>query len=160
MDVFVECMVERKVTNKQRALQTVWTALCIITGVGGAMFLIFIPIFLICLFVTISLNNKMKALYEYTYMNGEITFTRLTTNRRKKLFTCNMEQVDEICHYKEFRAPGKGFAATKDFASGVPSDALYVMVVNGEKGKTRVYFEPNTEMLDAMWRSAPRIVKK
>ena len=34
-----------------------------------------------------------------------------------------------------------------------------IMIVNGEKGKEKVYFDPEEEMLQAMRRVAPSVVK-
>lgn len=160
MDVYVECMVAKEVTSRQRAMRVMWIVLCVLTAIAGIMYFILLPVFLLTVFLTVHFNSRMTALYEYTYMNGEMTFTRMTTNRRKRLFTCNMEQVEQVCPYREFHPQGKPYAANKDFASGSVSDALYAMIVNGEKGKIRVFFEPSGEMLDAMWRVSPRIVKK
>ncbi len=160
MDVYVECMVKREITAKQKMLKNLWIALVVISGMASLVFLIFLPIFLVTLVLATYFKNRMDAIYEYTYLNGEITFTRMTTNRRKKLFACTMERVDQVCPAKEFRAPGQGFAKVRDFASGVKNDKVYVMVANTEKGKVKIYFEPDFEMLDAMWRNSPRIVKK
>lgn len=163
MDVYVECMVPREVTSKKRMMKTLWIILTVFTGIltgfGG---MIFMPFFLLTWGLTVHFNHRMTAMYEYTYMNGDMTFTRMTTNKRKKLFSCDMDHVDQVCPYKEFRAPGNknAFVKVRDFASGVVSDALYIMVVNTEKGKVKVFFEPDNNFLDAMWRHSPRTVTK
>ena len=86
----------------------------------------------------------------------------MTTNRRKKLLTCHMDRVEQVCPFREFRAPGnpRAFAKESDFSSGVENKDTYVMVVNTDKGKNKIIFEPSPELLDGMWRSYPRIVTK
>lgn len=163
MDVYVECMVSRTVTSKQKMMKAMWIAMMVITFLASALFgMIFFLFFLLTWGLTVHFNNRMTAMYEYTYMNGEMTFTRMTTNKRKKLFTCDMDHVEQVCPYKEFRAPGNknAFAKVRDFGSGVANDNLYIMVVNTEKGKIKIYFEPDADFLDAMWRHTPRIVTK
>lgn len=163
MDVYVECMVAREVTSKQRMMNTMWIVMTVITGLltafGGMIFMLF---FILTWALAAHFKRRMTAMYEYTYMNGDMTFTRMTTNKRKKLFSCDMDHVEQVVPYKEFRAPGNknAFAKVRDFASGQASDALYIMVVNTEKGKIKVYFEPDAPFLDAMWRHSPRIVTK
>ena len=101
----------------------------------------------------------MGCLWEYVFTGDDFTVTRITTSRRKKLFTCKMDRVQSVCHHSEYRAPGQETKNVKDFASGVQSNDLYIMIVNGEKGKMKIYFEPNQELLMAMRRSNPAVVK-
>ena len=163
MDVYVESIVTRQITAKDKAVKTMWIAITVVMGIvasfGG---ILLIPFFLVTWAMAAHFIRRMSAMYEYVYMNGEMTFTRMTTNKRKKLFSCDMDHVEQVCFYKEFKNPGrqKAYAKTYDFASGVPGNSLYVMVVNTEKGKVKVFIEPEAEFLDAMWRHSPRVVQK
>lgn len=160
MDVYVECFVEKEVTQKDRLRKMMWIALCVLTGFLAFMFsILMVPVFVVVLVMTILYIKKMGLLWEYTFNGDEFTVTRVTMSRRKKMYSCNMERVQEVCHCKEYRAPGQPIKNVKDFASGVQSDDLYIMTVNGNKGKEKIYFEPNKEMLQAMRRSAPSVVR-
>lgn len=169
MDVYVENIVARVNTGHQQTMLKIWKVLCGISlfiFCAAPMFgqlilgLLNLVMFVVSLLVVNYLKRSLSTVYEYTYANGEMTFTRMTTNRRKKLFTCHMEKVVQVCHYKEFRRSEHDKYKVRDFGSGVPGDGLYVMVVNSENGKQLVYFEPDAEFLDAMWRTSPRIVSK
>ncbi len=160
MDVYVECFVEKEVTKADRVRKTMWIAFSVMTGFMAFMFnILMLPVFVVVLILTILYIKKMGLLWEYTFNGDEFTVTRITMSRRKKMYTCNMERVQEVCHHKEYKAPGQPIKNVKDFASGVQSDDLYIMVVNGNKGKEKIYFEPNNEMLLAMRRSAPAVVR-
>ena len=171
MEVFVENIVERATTKNQRVMLTVWKVVCgialfmfCVMPMGGQLILALINLimFVVSLLIVSYFKRRLTLMYEYTYASGEISFARMTTNRRKKLFTCHMEKVEQVCFYKEYREPGQksNYVKTRDYASGVPNDNLYVMIVRTEKGKERIYFEPDAEFLDAMWRNSPRIVTK
>lgn len=171
MEVFVENIVERVTTKSQRTMLTIWKIVCGISlfmfcvmPMGGQLILglVNLIMFVVSLLIVNYFSRRLSLMYEYTYASGEISFARMTTNRRKKLFTCHMEKVEQVCFYKELKESGQknAYVKTRDYASGVPNDNLYVMIVRTEKGREKVFFEPDAEFLDAMWRNSPRIVSK
>lgn len=160
MDVYVECFVEKEVTKADRFRKGMWIALCVFTGFAGVMIDIsMLLVFAVVLVMTIMYINKLGCLMEYVFNGDEFTVTRVTMNRRKKLFNCKTERIQSVCHYSEYRAPGQETKKVKDYASGVQSKDLYIMIVTGDKGKEKIYFEPNNEMLQAMRRVAPAVVR-
>ena len=171
MDVYVENIVGRETTQAQRTMLTIWKIICgaslfmfCVMPMGGQLILSLLNLimFIVSLCIVGYFSRKLSLMYEYTYANGEICFSRMTTNRRKKLFTCHMEKVEQVCFYKEFREPGQkvAYAKTRDYGTGAASDNLYVMIVRTDKGKEKIYFEPDAAFLDAMWRNSPRTVSK
>ena len=171
MDVYVENIVGRETTQAQRTMLTIWKIICgaslfmfCVMPMGGQLILSLLNLimFIVSLCIVGYFSRKLSLMYEYTYANGEICFSRMTTNRRKKLFTCHMEKVEQVCFYKEFREPGQkaAYAKTRDYGTGTASDNLYVMIVRTDKGKEKIYFEPDAAFLDAMWRNSPRTVSK
>jgi len=160
MDVYVECFVEKEVTKADRIRKTMWIALCVVSGFSALMItVLMVPVFIAILVMTILHNNKLGCLMEYVFTGDEFTVTRVTMNRRKKLYNCKMDRVQSVCHHSEYRTPGQETKNVKDYASGVQNKDLYIMIVNGEKGKEKIYFEPNQELLQAMRRSAPAVVR-
>ena len=105
MDVYVENIVGRTTTKSQRMMLTVWKVVCGISlfmfcvmPMGGQLILSLLNLvmFVVSLLVVGYFGRRLSLMYEYTYANGEITFSRMTTNRRKKLFTCHMEKVEQV----------------------------------------------------------------
>lgn len=160
MDVYVEQLVKREITQAENTMKTILSVVCVVTGIVTligfySFFIVFAPIAV----YTYIYTNKLGCLMEYVFNGDELVITRMTTSRRKKIYTCKMERVISFCHHSEYRAPGQETKNVKDFSAGTPGKDTYIMIVNGEKGKEKVIFDPEEEMLQAMRRVAPSVVK-
>lgn len=161
MDVYVEQLVKREVTQKESSLKSVLGVVCVVLAILTflSMNLVFLIAFLAVGIYTYIYTSKLGCLMEYVFNGEELVVTRMTTSRRKKIYTCKMERVISFCHHTEYRAPGQETKNVKDFSSGVLGDNTYIMIVNGDKGKEKVFIDPEQDMLQAMRRTAPSVVK-
>ncbi len=161
MDVYVEQLVKREVTQKENTKKTVLGVICVVLAV--LTFLTFYPVFLVAFLAvgiyTYIYTNRLGCLMEYVFNGEELVVTRMTTSRRKKIYTCKMERVSSLCHHTEYRAPGQETKDVKDFSSGVLGNDTYIMIVNGDKGKEKVFVDLEQDMLQAMRRIAPSVVR-
>lgn len=161
MDVYVEQLVKREVTQKENTGKTVLGVVCVVLAI--LTFLTFNLLFFVAFLgvgvYTYIYTNRLGCLMEYVFNGEELVVTRITTSRRKKIYTCKMERVISFCHHTEYRAPGQETKNVKDFSSGALNKDTYIMIVNGEKGKEKVIFDPEQELLQAMRRIAPAVVK-
>ncbi len=160
MEVYVEQLVKREITQAENTMKTILGVICVVTGIltflgYWAFLIVFVPVAL----YTYIYTSKIGCLMEYVFNGDELVFTRMTTSRRKKIYTCKMERVISFCHHSEYRAPGQETKNVKDYSAGVLGKDTYIMIVNGEKGKEKVFFDPEEDMLQAMRRVAPSVVK-
>lgn len=161
MEVYVEQLVKREITQSENRMKTILGVICVVFAVLTflTLSLIFLVPFLVVGIYTYLYNGKLGCLMEYVFNGDELVVTRMTTSRRKKIYTCKMERVISFCHHSEYRAPGQETKNVKDYSAGVLGKDTYVMIVNGEKGKEKVFFDPEEDMLQAMRRVAPSVVK-
>lgn len=101
--------------------------------------------------------------YEYLYVNGTLTVDKIMGKAaRKKCVEVTFDQVELVAPVKSWRAGelnGRK-AVVLDYTSGTQSEQTYAMFFRGAKGFTKLLFEPNDKMLEAMRFTAPSKVTR
>jgi len=165
MELFVEKIVKRKKTGLDNLIITGEILACMILSVAAFAL---IPSF--GMFIAVGLGYGTWYLvtmrskeFEYAVTNGELDIDRIIARRRRKrIFSA---------HGKEFElvAPVKSTYYTKDMqnmkkkidaTSGKDAEGVWFITTHlgGESGI--VLFQPNANMIDALWHTNPRKVMR
>ena len=98
--------------------------------------------------------------YEYLYLDRELSIDKvLAKSRRKKAGSYSLEQMEIFAPLNSHRLDSykNRQMKTVDYSSGIAAqpERRYMMIWNGD---TKIILEPNTEMVKAVQRIAPRKV--
>lgn len=156
-----ECVVQRQIPAAGKVMRVVMIVLTVLIGILGVLTLVLLPAFILSIIFTIMFCNKLKIEYEYSYADGILTIDRITNGKkRKQCLELGLERVKRICPYGQEDDPGSIEAAVlvDDYASGRPDARVYSLLfeVNGKRSK--VIFEPDDKMLNAIRQTMPEIM--
>lgn len=100
--------------------------------------------------------------YEYSFLNGELTIDKIMGQRKRKFVASyDIKEAEVVAPaFSDQIIRASMNAVVKDFSSGSNNGNLYAMIINNANGKTKVVFEPNEKLLDAMYHVRPTIVDK
>ena len=170
MDIFMEYIVKHKPAIKDRLLQV----LIILGGV-----LLFIGVFFLLpylasfgfialagvIFLVYVLASRFNVEYEYILTENYLDIDRIIAKRnRKRVVSLDLKEigifacVDDPMHKSEFEN-NTGILKTLD-CTGAHNMDIYFIDYSGDKGMTRVLFEPPTKFLDAAYKYNPRKIFK
>ena len=108
------------------------------------------------------LHMGTKVEYEYTYLEGRLSFAKITAKRRRKeLAEVDMENVlliapKEVPELRTYHS-GQQKAVCKNYTSGTGEAAVYEVVYKLGEGIGIIQFEPDINMLELM---QPKNVRK
>lgn len=104
---------------------------------------------------------EMDLEYEYLYVNGELSVDKIMGKAsRKQCVVITFDQVEIVAptgswHLSDYT---KQNCAKLDYSSATGDDNVYAMYYKGKKGLTKLLFEPNAKMIEAMKMNSPRKV--
>ncbi len=170
-DVFVEQVVKREKTKKDRVCKILLIALAvfailvvnIVPLLFGIGYLFLFTGALSCgivffCFYTISGQNKE---YEYSLVNDSFTIDVIRAKKRRlSLFSGSVKDFEMVAKLKDERHPYSEFAKDNvlraNCTSGInPDDEWYIATKMG-KSKVVLTIEPNDKLLHAIYRQIPR----
>lgn len=168
MDIFAECMVRRKLTQKESVMRSfMWGLIlfiiffCAICGFvfGQQLFLIFFFIATTLLVldkyyfhkVTVTLSYVIE--YEYTLVNSELDFDKIVgREERSRLLTVNIKNIELFSHIKNMHAnelDRSRYQTVADASIDPESEGTYVIICDHDLyGKTLIYFSPDEKFLE------------
>ena len=164
-DVFVERLITRKSGAKEIAMKAL-----IVIGVILVFFLSFRYLRLLAPIVIVlglwgawTFWTRLNIEYEYSLSNGELSVSAIYgQQKRKDLMEIPLREKLEILApvNNDFRDElQRNVAKTHDFASSPNANNRYFMIVSGEQGLEKIFFEPDEKMLKAIRRVVPSKVK-
>lgn len=162
-DLYSEQLVTKRATGADAAKKILLMALTVLSIVLLLFVpvLIFVPVLMIVL--DVFLLKRINVEYEYLYVNGELDIDKIMgKEKRKQQLSMNMDSLEIMApkgshELDPFR---NRQMKTMNFTSCEPDARVYEMVVKKDNGQLRVYFEPNDAIVEAMYMTAPRKVKK
>lgn len=166
-DVFVERLIQRKMSGKELLIKIGALLLAIILA-----FVAFtVPVLqLIAPLVLLGAGwlgwiiwSRSSLEYEYSLSNGELTIDCIQgQQKRKHVAEINIrERLDYMAPVSNDHSSELNRQASKtvDVASSSNAPGRWFMNVKGETGLTRVFFEPDEKLVAAIRRCAPSKVK-
>jgi len=157
-DLYAECLVKRKTPSKHKMLMAMMVSLTVIVIVAG----VFIPLViygglaLIVLDVFLFRNGELE--YEYIYYDRELQIDKIMgRSKRKRAAAFDLQKMEILAPADSYQLDNykSGQYRQMDFTSLEPGRRVYVMVVNGDKERIKVMFEPNEQILKGMKYAAP-----
>lgn len=153
-------IVPKTKSQGKKVLNIIWFVLaCLMLIMAMAMVLFIIPAIA---FGLLWYFQSLNVEFEYTYFDGEFRFAKVTNkSRRKHLFRVEMEHVIAFAPKGDrsvYKYENDKTMIYKNLTSGSADAKVYELVFKGEKGMTRIEFEPDDDMLDAVMEKYPRSV--
>ncbi len=170
MDIFAECMVRRKLTQKESLFRSLmWGIILFVIfffGICGFFYnqILFLILFLFATTmlildkyyfhkVTVKLSSVIE--YEYTLVNAELDFDKIVAREeRTRLLTVNLKNIElfspvKLMHHNELQR--SNFKTVADASIAPDDESTYVLICEHDLyGKTLIYFSPNEAFLEAL----------
>ncbi len=164
-DVFVERLIAKKPNAKEILIKA-----AIILGVAAVFiiamryFRMLAPLLILgAAFGGWVLWTRTNIEYEYSLSNGELTFDVIYgQQKRKKLKEINLREKVEVLApvSNDFSDDlNRNVSQNIDYSSSPSASGRYFMIINGEKGFERIFFEPDEKMLKSIRKVIPSKVK-
>lgn len=164
-DLYTEVIVKRKTPVQAhilKALLIVLTVLAFLAAIALPLGIIGFLVFIAFCIADYFLLPTFDVEFEYLYVNGELDVDKIMSRqKRKRVFSADIKALELMApsasHALDYYNNNKNLK-TLDFSSGEEGAKTFTMILKGEKGPTRVIFEPNEVILRDMKRVAPREV--
>ncbi len=160
-DVFNEQLVKKQKTSVDTLkMAAIWGG-AIILGFALTTFVPYIGVMLAVLVIwgAIFLSGRLSQEFEYSFTNGEMDIDVIyNQSRRKRAITIDTRKLLGMEKVKSKEQAVKGFDKVLDFSSGLPSEQLYALTYDVDHKKTRIFIEPNEQILKGIYSFAPRSV--
>ena len=140
-DVVLEWIIPYVMPAKKRLLKAVLVSLLIVLLADAVLFYAFLLLPAIVLgIVEFFLFRSWKLEYEYVYVNGDFTISKIIRKeKRKDVFHCDRKDIQYV---REGKLTEDG-CRVSDFSSGWEKADVYTL----RTGNRLVYIEPNDEFL-------------
>ena len=140
-DVVLEWIIPYVMPAKKRLLKAVLVSLLIVLLADAVLFYAFLLLPAIVLgIVEFFLFRSWKLEYEYVYVNGDFTISKIIRKeKRKDVFHCDRKDIQYV---REGKLTEDGYRVS-DFSSGWEKADVYTL----RTGNRLVYIEPNEEFL-------------
>lgn len=164
-DLYLEELVKRKWTTKDRAVRILLIALTVILILGAffVQYILVFPAIAICI-ADIFIFPRFNIEWEYQYVNGELDVDRIINKaKRKRRESIDLDRVEIIApavsHHLDYYNNNRNLKEV-NYTSNDPEreKQVYAMIVADENSLKKVLFEPTEKMLRDMRTRAPRKV--
>ncbi|MDE5867116.1 MAG: hypothetical protein K2H31_11040 [Lachnospiraceae bacterium] len=162
-ETYVECLVAKKSSFALRLLKTLLIMFAVIFLLLGMISILSIAGLIIAIVFGVGAyfaHMYADIEYEYLYLDKEISIDRvMAKSKRKRIVTYDVERMEVLAPVKSYHLDSykNREMKTLDYSSGVVEqpDKRYMMVY---EGNTKIFLEPNAEMIKAIQMVAPRKV--
>lgn len=100
--------------------------------------------------------------FEYVFTNGDLDIdTIYSKSRRKRSFSANIREFETVAKVNDsnYASEMRNFQEVLDFSSGANENNTYAAMLTYNGKKTKMLFEPNEKILEAMKHYIPRKLK-
>lgn len=158
-DVFLECLVKKKVTPAFMALKVLYFTLGIIIFMVSFMFIgsqFFGPFALLvgvgAIYFAWYLSTSLNVEFEYIFTNGEIDVDKIMAKRkRKRLVTVKVSGFNEFDVYKPAAHDLSKYEVKYDVAVAPNEEGTYYATFSNKEGKRCILiFTPDERVLTAI----------
>ena len=162
-EVFVEQILKRRISISGlllRVLSILIVLLCVLSMMWLGMLGFTLTVLLA--YAAYMLWGYTSIEYEYSFLNGELSVDKIMGQRKRKSVAAydikEAEIIAPVMSEQIIRASMN--AVVKDYSSGSNHGMVYAMIINNANGRTKVLFEPNEKVIEAMYHVRPNIVIK
>lgn len=159
-DLYSEWLVKKETTAKDRITKyglIVLTVLFVAAGlfISPILLLGAIVMGIICYFVL----PKTDLEYEYLFVNGELDIdVVMAKSKRKRVKSIDLTDADLVAPEKSHRMDyynGNTRMKVLDYSSGNPEHKRYAIIARVDGANTKILFEPDENMAQAIRKSSP-----
>lgn len=162
-EVFVERIIKRKISFKGMMLRLL-SIILVLLGVFSIFILglLGMTITAVLIYVSYLCWAYTNIEYEYSFLNGELTIDKIMGERKRRhVAEFNIKEAEIVApSLSDDIVRASHNAVIKDFSSGHDTKNMYSMIIAGKDGRSQVVFEPDENMIEAMYHVRPNIVKK
>lgn len=161
-DNYVEWLVKRKAPAYALPLKIVMGILCVVSVLFAMQTIVGMLIMFALWIGTYFIFLRLNVEYEYLFAEGGLTIDCIFGKaRRKKVFDCEKEEIQFVApvdsyNLKDYETSGM---KVKDCSSGRGNGKVYALIYQKGGEHTKILFEPNDRMLNAMRRTFPRKIQ-
>ncbi len=166
MDLFVEQIVEKKKSIKEKVLQIlIW--LVAVNLIALLLVMTFYVTFNILCFLGMvgtafgayKLSNQFNIEYEYAVTNGYFDIDKIVAkSKRQRMLSTTCRDFETFGRYDEKKHAGKNYSTRLFACSEDEEDKWYVTLHSKENGHMLIVFTPNEKILAALKKYIPRQV--
>lgn len=161
-EVFVEQIIKRKTGVSNSILRLLAVIVAMFSTLLIPWFgMIGVTITILVVYGVYMVFSYTSVEYEYSFLNGDLTVDRILGQRKRKTvaeFNINQAEIIAPANSDEIISRKRNMR-TIDFSSGIKSDKVCAMIINGEQGQAHILFEPDEIVIEAMRNTRPSIVK-
>ncbi|MEY8338043.1 DUF6106 family protein [Lachnospiraceae bacterium 62-35] len=142
-DIVLEWIVPYVMPKKKRLIKAIMLSALVVFTIDTVLYpILFLPVLLLAV-VEFFLFRSWKLEYEYVYVNGDFTISKIIRKeKRKDVFHCDRKDIQYV---KKGRENLQG-VNIRDYTSGWEKGRVYTL----KSGDTAVYIEPNDDFLKEM----------
>lgn len=166
-DIFNEQLVERKPNRAD----TVKKAGIVLAGLVLGVLIIGVPylagfqlpLLIVDVFAVVFFMRRFNVEYEYVFTNGELDVDKIINkSKRKRVFSIHVTNIQVMvpADSNDYAKEVENFSKQYDFSSGTVKENTYIAMCDDKNVRTKVVFEPNEKMFDAIRSYIPRKIKK
>lgn len=159
-------IVPKKKSTGKKILIGIWLALtifCLAACIFITPFLFMVPMIIFgVIWYWQAFQSDIE--YEYTYYAGDLKFAMVKAKRkRKKIVFLDIENVLQIAPKGDrsvYKYENDNTVSCKKLLSGKPDTKIYNVIYRDGDKVSRIEFEPEEDLLDAIMVKYPRLVVK
>lgn len=164
MDSFIEKIVQKKKTGKDRAISfgivigTAFVAVAVLTLLSGVIGQFAFLLAIGAVYLGFRLMSRGNVEFEYLVTNGSIDIDKIISQRKRvRVFSSDCKEFEAVGRVKSRNyGPHITNGAEVIFAgTNMASEDLYFVTLSYKGKKTVMYFEPDQRMLDSFRRYIP-----
>lgn len=168
-DVFKEQLVKKKGNSKDLLAKSG----IVLAGVILIFVFGFIPIigelglypilFALVIWIEFLILRRFNIEFEYVFTNGELDIDKIyNRSKRKHAISVDVKNINIMVNMKLPNAKNElgEYTKTLDFSSGEVNENTYAAIFDDNGVKTKLVFEPNETLFDAIRTYIPRKIKK
>ena len=158
-EYLIEQLVKKQMTAKDNFKKTGLFALVVLSGLLIPFTQFAFLIMIVLIVIAVILIRRMNVEYEYIYFNGDLDIDKIMNREtRKRAISTRVKEMDIIAPKGDQAVLGYQHLKVLDFTTCSQDGKVYEMVTLVKGEKTRVLFEPNEKILNAIRDIAPRKV--
>ena len=158
----IECVVERRITMGGKIIKWLMLVLCGVTGIAALLTVNFLPSFLCTAGITAYYCRHYNVEFEYGFCGGVLTIDAIIAGKKRKrkyVWDFNEGEIEKVLPFRDYKHPAGRRVRVVDCASGRDNVRVYVIIVDQKRYIDKIIFEPNDELLKAIYHVSPAIVK-
>lgn len=160
-DNYVEWLVKRKDPAYALPVKALLIIVCVMSLLLALQTVLGIIVLTLACVASYFIFISLSVEYEYLFAEGGLRVDRIMSkSRRRKEFDCDKDDVQLIAPADSYVLKDYETSGMKvlNCASGRKDASVYALIYQKGSLHTKVLFEPNEKMLNAMYRSYPRKV--